>query len=129
MICSVINALVKSLSLSEKNILEIKQEKNNKYLDKNVEATKKTLNIKFKCFFIISFVLLLFFWYYISCFCAIYENTQLHLIKDSIISFGLSLLYPFGIYLLPGIFRIPSLRSSKKDRQCMYKFSKIIQLI
>ena len=27
MICSVINALVKSLSLSEKNILEIKQEK------------------------------------------------------------------------------------------------------
>ena len=129
MICSVINALVKSLSLSEKNILEIKQEKNNKYLDKNVEAIKKTLNIKFKCFFIISFVLLLFFWYYISCFCAIYENTQLHLIKDSIISFGLSLLYPFGIYLLPGIFRIPSLRDPKKDRQCMYKFSKIIQLI
>ena len=98
-------------------------------MDKNVEAIKKTLNIKFKCFFIISFVLLLFFWYYISCFCAIYENTQLHLIKDSIISFGLSLLYPFGIYLLPGIFRIPSLRSSKKDRHCMYKFSKIIQLI
>ena len=53
----------------------------------------------------------------------------MHLIKDSLMSLGLSFIYPFFISLIPGIFRIPSLRAEKKDRETMYKFSKIIQLI
>ena len=53
--------------------------------------------------------------------------TQIHLIKDIIISFGLSLIYPFGIYLLPSIFRIPSL--SNKKNNYSYKISLIIQMI
>ena len=32
----------------------------------------------------------------------IYKNTQYHLLKDTLISFGLSLLYPFITCLLPG---------------------------
>ena len=62
-------------------------------------------------------------------FCAIYVNTQLHLIKDTLISFGLSLLYPFGINLMPGIFRIPSLSNPKNKRSYLYSLSKIVQLI
>ena len=65
--------------------------------------------------------------YYIICFCGVYINTQIHLIKDTIISFGLSLIYPFGIYLIPGIFRIPALKAKKRDKIYMYKFSQIIQ--
>ena len=87
------------------------------------------LKIKFRIFFILSFTLLLFFLYYISCFCSVYKNTQILLIKDSVISFGLSLLYPLFIYLVPGIFRIPSLRNPKTNRECIYKTSKIIQMI
>ena len=52
-------------------------------------------------FFIISFIILVFFWFYEICFCGVYVNTQLHLIKDSVISFGLSLVYPFSIYFTP----------------------------
>ena len=59
----------------------------------------------------------------------IYKNTQYHLLKDTIISFVLSMIYPFGIYLLPGIFRIPSLSNTKTRRKCLYNFSKIIQFI
>ena len=55
-------------------------------------------------------------------FCAIYKNTQLHLIKDTLISFGLSFIYPFGINLLPGLFRIPSL-SEKKEIENIYILS------
>ena len=80
-------------------------------------------------FFVSSFILLLFSWYYLSCFCAIYKNTQLHLIKDTLFSYGLSMIYPFGLYLFPGIFRIPSLRNPKKNRETMFKFSKILQLV
>ena len=58
---------------------------------------------------------------------AIYRNTQLHLLKDTLISFGLSLIYPFFIYLLPGLFRIPALSDEKKSSKCLYKFSKVLQ--
>ena len=79
-------------------------------------------------YFIISFILLFFLGYYICIFCAIYSNTQIHLLKDTMISFFLSLLYPFIINLLPGLFRIPALSKAKKKRICMYKFSKILQI-
>ena len=58
---------------------------------------------------------------------AIYRNTQLHLLKDTLISFGLSFIYPFFIYLLPGLFRIPALSDKKKSSECLYKFSKCLQ--
>ena len=128
-ISSVINALIKTLALSEKNCIELKQDKNIDNLDKKGETIKNIIKKKFIFFFVLIFPLILFFWYYISCFCAVYKNTQIHLIKDTVISFGLSLTYTFGFYLIPGIFRIPALRSSKKNRECLYKFSKIIQII
>ena len=59
----------------------------------------------------------------------IYKNTQYHLLKDTLISFGISFIHPFVLYLLPGIFRIPSLSNPKKKRVCLYNFSKIFQLL
>ena len=57
----------------------------------------------------------------------IYYNTQIHLLKDTLMSVGLSLNYPFVIYLLPGLFRLPSLSVKNKKRECLYNFSKILQ--
>ena len=56
--------------------------------------------------------------------CSVYTNTQIHLIKDTIISFGLSLLYPLGICLLPGIFRLPALRTPKKIKNVYINLAK-----
>ena len=39
------------------------------------------------------------------------------------------MLYPIGLNLLPGFFRIPALREKNKDKECLYKFSKIISII
>ena len=72
---------------------------------------------------------LLLFWYYLACFCAVYVNTQYYLIKDTAISFCLSLLYPFGLNLLPGFFRIPALKAKKKNKETLYKISLLIALI
>jgi len=132
LISSVINALLKILALSEKSILEYKSLKDEKKtspknFDKIEIQLHKKLKIRFAFYFIISSIFLLFFWYYISMFCVIYVNTQIHLIKDILISYSLSLFYPFAIYLLPGIFRILSLKNSK--RKYLYKISKIVQLI
>ena len=119
--------LIKYLSLSENDIIQLKNEIND-IINKS-EKIIKCLKIKFTLFFILTFTLLIFFWYYISCFCAIYRNTQIHLIKDTLTSYALSLLYPFITNLLPGIFRMPSLRAKNKDKECLYQISKLIQLI
>ena len=84
---------------------------------------------KYRTYDIFNFLFLIFFWFYISSFCAVYQNTQIYLIKDTIINFALSVIYPFGICLIPGILRITSLNANKKDKNCVYIFSKILQLI
>ena len=126
-ISAVISILIKFLTLSEKGIIEIKNEEKIEELNLIVKKLKNALKIKFILFFIVTFLLLGFFLFYISCFCGIYVNTQNHLIKDSLISFTLSLVYPFAIYLLPGIFRIYALKDRNKVKECMYKFLQLIQ--
>ena len=122
---SIITIIIKYLSLTERNILEIKKEKNN-MLEKSSKLLK-CLIIKFMLFFVLILLFLFIFWYYLLCFCGIYRNSQIHLIKDTLISYGLSLFYPFLLNLLPGIFRISSLQSQKKE--CIYIISKIIQIL
>ena len=128
-ISTIISVIIKYLALSEKLILEIKNSKTSEELELKQEKNYKILKIKFILFFIISFILLFLFMFYMTCFCGIYENTQIHLIKDTIISFAISLIYPFGIYLIPGFCRIPALRAEKKDKEYLYKISKLTQNI
>ena len=126
LISSVLNTFIAFLSLSEDNILALKN--NNKNTNKVKEVLNKLI-IKFILFYIICLLFLILFWLYLSCFCGIYINTQIHLIKNILISFGLSLLYPIFIYLLPGMLRIPSLNSKEKNKACIYRISKFIQLL
>ena len=124
-----INKLLKFLSLSEKSILDLKQEKNMKVATGKSQEIEKCLKIKLFVYFILGFLLMLFFWYFISTFCAVYSNTQTILIKNSLISFLISMIYPFGLSLLPCFFRIPSLRAKNHDQEFIYKMSRYIALI
>ena len=126
---SIINIILKQLCLSENNILDLKKENNIKNMINYSKSIRKCLTIKFIIFFILDYILLLFFWYFISCFCAVYKNTQIILIKDTLISFGISMLYPFGLNLIPGVFRIYSLRAQKTNKKCLYTVSKFIAII
>ena len=121
--------ILKSLALSEKSLITIKQEKEMKRATERSEKVKKFIYIKFLLFFIFSLILMLFFWYFISCFCAVYNNTQSIFFKDTIISLSLSMLYPFVISLIPGFLRLPSLRSEKKDKQLLYSFSQFLAIL
>ena len=129
LISIVINTLLKFLSLSENDLLTFKKSKNNEELKLKGKDLFNKLKIKFLSYFILSFILLLFFWYYLSMFCAIYKNTQVHLIKDTLISFGLNFIYPFFIYLLPGIFRRISLSNKKNKSEYLYSISKLLQMV
>ena len=80
-------------------------------------------------YFLVSFIFMCFFWYFISAFCAVYKNIQLFLIKDTMVSFLISLLYPFALYILPTGLRIISLNDEKKRLKFLYILSDLIPLI
>ena len=126
-ISTILDFLINLLGLSEQNILEIKNEnKSTQDMNKKFNKLLKILKIKFTLYFIINILLLFSFWYYVTCFCGIYRNTQIHLLKDSLFSFITSLITLFLLYLIPGIFRISALKGKNK---ILYKFSRILQTI
>ena len=116
------------LSLTDKHIYKIKSLITSKISDDKNKMFKLFLCIKIKLIFfcIFTFLLLISYWYIVSTFCAVYENTQIIFIKDCIFSFLLNLLYPFIIYLIPCGLRIYSLKDQKGKMGCLYKFSEII---
>ena len=124
-ISSIIIVIVKSLSLSQSNILEIKREKNQYKIKAKSIFSIKCLIIKYIIFFVASILSLILFWFYLSSFCAVYKNTQIYLIKNSLISYTISLIFSFIICLISGIFRIYGLKGPGK---CLYNISQIIQL-
>ena len=124
----IINKIMKTLALSEADLIKIR-----KYSPKKIyeELNKmiRCLKIKINIFWPLSLLFMLFFWYYIACFCAVFQNTQRILIKDIILSFILSLIYPFGLSLLPIPLRLISLHNKQKKRNWLYKLSNYIALI
>ena len=103
------------ISLKQKD--EEEEEKNNSEVDKIF----KMIKIKFIIFFVLAFLLFAFFWYFISAFCAVYENTQITFIKDFVTSFSTGLLYPFVIYYFLTLLRKLALKDKNKKRfKCLY---------
>ena len=87
--------------MTDKDILEVKLQET-KGLAINMKNQKlKCIKIKYIIFFILNFILLGLFWYYLTCFNAIFKNSQIYLIENTVISFGFSLFYPFVINIFP----------------------------
>ena len=57
-------------------------------------------------FFNLMFLLSLFYWYFISAFCAVYKNSQTAFIIDCVLSFIVYLINPFIVYGLLALIRI-----------------------
>ncbi len=128
-ISQILQVFICYLTLTDKLIYQIK-----KYLfekaNRNIQIFNilRSIKIKLCIFYVFTFIFFLAYWYIVTSFCAVYKNTQIHLLTDTLISFGTSLLYPLGIYFIPGIFRITALKNKEKKGEYMYNFSKIIQL-
>ena len=80
-------------------------------------------------FFVFTFLVILFDWYFISAFCAVYQNTQIIFLRDSSIAILIFLIDPFFIYGLKCILRAISLsKFGKKKLSCIYKLSDLIPI-
>ena len=123
-VSQLIQAFLSFLSMTDKHFYAIKKlPYDSKY---KVFEIIKCVKIKLTIYFIFTFLMFAFYWYTIACFCAVYPNTQLAFIKDSISSFASGLLYPFFLYIFPSLLRIISLRTTKCRLSCLYSMSYVM---
>ena len=125
----ILEVILCSLSMTDSAVYEIKGlSKVEKSGEKILDILDKMRN-KLVAFFVFTFLLFLFYWYFISAFCAVYQNTQKIFLRDSMISFVTSMIDPFIIYGVTMILRALSLsKCCKKKCGCIYKISDLIPI-
>ena len=102
----IISNLLKILSNNKKNLKAILKEKLNKMeFLKRMESALKQLKIKLIIYFISLFILGILFLYYVTAFCAVYQNSQYYWIYGCLESFFLDMVTPFIISLILSCFR------------------------
>ena len=130
LISIIISALAEKFALTEDAILDYKSLEKKEDLKKEELSLLENIKTQLVIYFIFSGLFLLFFWYYVAMFCAVYHNTQLNLFKDTLMDFVFYyLIYPFLVSLLPGMFRIPSLTNRERNRSYLYEFSQYLQIL
>ena len=120
-----LNTIIRHIFLSERNIYKIKDVKKDEW--ELTEKIKKLLTIKYICFYCIGTIFLMFVWYYLSSFGAVYHNTQIYLIKNTSISFAVGLIYPFISCIFISILRNCALKG--QNNHLLYNISKFCQYI
>ena len=106
-------------SLKNKQGYEVNEERKEK-IEKTIKKIIKCLKLKIAIFFIVEYIIMLFFWYYVTSFCHVYHNTQTSWLIDCIVSFLCSILYN-GIFALA--FTIIYIISIKWRQKWMYKIA------
>ena len=125
LVSHVIDIVVRFFIMTDKDIYQIKELDNNEINKIMVAKTLKCINIKLSSFFIFIFVFMIVYFYLITSFCDIYENTQTILLINSLASFAIYLIYPILIYFIFTIFKF---RGLKANSSCMYKTGNIIPI-
>ena len=125
-ISQLIETLLCYLSLTDKHYYQVKECK--KVSKKSMVGIMKCIQLKICLFFVFTLLMFIFYWYLVTCFCAVYQNTQIAFIKDSFLSFVLSVCIPFGLYLIPSFLRIISLKVKKFKLEFVYKASGVIPI-
>ena len=128
-VSQLLEVLLCYLSLTDKHVYQIKSLKEVKNNVQNIFIIIKCIKFKLFGFYLFTFTLFVFYWYLVSSFCAVYQNTQIIFIKDSVSSFGMGLLYPFIFYMFPALFRFMALKDRNKKRfKVIYCISDIIPI-
>ena len=121
--------MLEALILTDRNVLKVKHQKTKVKAEIMKLNVLRCIKIKFAIFFVLNFILLILFWFYLTCFNGIYENTQIYLFENTFISFGISLFFPIFWNIIPSVMRMCSLGDKKPDKECIYSVSKFCQLI
>ena len=117
--------------MTDTHFYEIKALPNDRNIGEKIMNILDKVRRKLVAFFTITFLLGLFYWYFISAFCAVYQNTQKIFLRDFFISFATNLIDPFIIYGATCLLRRISLTLCCRKNcfgGCLFKISDLIPI-
>ena len=114
--------ILKFLCLTHDSIRSLRKIKDVNYAQKKSICILRCCKFRIFLFYILSFAFLIVFGSYVTCFCGVYENTQISLIKSTFISWGISLIYPFLLCIITSLFRSCSLKCKSSTLYCIKQF-------
>jgi hypothetical protein len=118
--------ILKFICLTHNSIRELRKEKNVKLAEKKSHCKLRCIIIRLILYYFLSFVFLIVFGFYVLSFCAIFENTQIILVRSTFTSWLISLVYPFIICFVTSLVRSLSFNCQCK---CLYKLKQLLQLL
>ena len=125
-VCSIIMSLIiRLVALNDRDVSKILSEKDPVQRNDKIELTKRSLNIRALIFYGISIVIVGVCWYYVSAFCAVFKNSQIHYFINTLFAFIVCNLWPF---VTSGISAGLRKLSLNKKSPGLYKFSQIVSL-
>ncbi len=125
----IIEVILCFFCMTDDHIYEIKEISKEEKPKKGAKKIIDKINRKIIWFYVITFIFFLFNWYFISAFCAVYQNTQIIFLRDTGLSILTSFLDPFFIYGVTTLFRFISLlKCCKKKLSCLYKLSDLLPI-
>ena len=116
--------MIRYFSLSERILMDIKYEENNKLVSKKVIEAKNSITIKYISFYIVCFIFITFLWFYLSSFCAVFQNSQKFIIINTFIDFTIACIFPLIFNLLPCLLRKKALED---NNELIFKISRVLQ--
>ena len=130
LICThVIEVFLCYLSMTDTVMYEIKEFAKRKFTEQLISEKVNTMKKKLIVYFIFTLALFIFYWYFISAFCAVFQNTQKAYLIDFLIGTLLGYIDPFIIYLLKVVLRYLSLtKLSNRKGVIVYKISDLIPI-
>ena len=125
LVSGVLDFIISLLFPTENKIkrILIRKKKNIKEMRIKVLITMKSIINNYLIFIVISYIITIFSWYYISCFNNVYPNLKIEWIKSSIFIILLIQIISFLRILLVTILRILSIRCKSEK---IYQISKYI---
>ena len=110
-------------------VYEIKELAQRKFTEELISEKVKIMKKKLIGYFISTCILFAFFWYFVSAFCAVYQNTQKIFLLDFLIGTLLGYIDPFIIYLLKVVLRHVSItKLTNRKGEIVYKISDLIPI-
>ena len=111
--------LIRFIITCHKKLIKLKNMDVYEEAQKESFAIHKFYIILYIIYYIVGSVLLLFFWYFITSFGAIFQYTQDHCFLNAFISFCFSMIYPFIYLLIPAWFRYLALKKNYERLYCV----------
>ena len=117
--------ILKFICLTHNSVRELRK-KDLEYAQNTSGCLLRWIKVRISIYYVLSFAFLIVFGFYVLCFCSVFENTQIELIKSTFTSWLISILYPFILCFFTSVIRSAAI---KWKSRCLYAIKLILQFL